>query len=109
MTAKNNKKSPKNNVFSAVISSVLGKHSIILALLFAALVIYFVATFISLQSKVDAAQNNVSMLNQAKDDWEEKNTELKEVLENGDEDAYFEKIARENDYAMPDERVYIDS
>lgn len=106
----NNTKAKKKNVFSAVLSSVLGKHSIILALLFAALVIYFVATFISLQSKVDAAQSNVTMLNQTKEDWEEKNTELKEVLENGDEAAYIEKIAREQyDYAMPDERVYIDS
>ena len=100
----------KRNVFSAAFSAVLGKYSIILMLLFAALVIYFVATFISLQSKVDAAQENVAVLNQTKEDWEEMNTELKEVLENGDEAAYIEKIAREQyDYAMPDERVYIDS
>lgn len=106
----NNTKAKKKNIFSAVLMSLLGKHSIILALLFAALVIYFVATFISLQSKVDAAQNNVAVLNQTKQDWEEKNTEIKEVLENGDEAAYIEKIAREQyDYAMSDERVYIDS
>lgn len=105
-----NTKSKKNNVFKTVLMSVLGKHSIILVLLFTALVIYFVATFISLQSKVDAAQNNIAVLNQTKDDLEEMNTEIKEVLENGDEAAYIEKIAREQyDYAMPDERVYIDS
>lgn len=109
MTA-NNAKNKKKNIFAAVFLAVLGKHSIILALLFAALVIYFVATFISLQSKVDAAQNNVAVLNQTKEYWEEMNTEIKEVLENGDEAAYIEKIAREQyDYAMPDERVYIDS
>lgn len=109
MNAKN-AKNKKNNVFKAVFLAVLGKHSIILALLFAALVIYFVATFISLQSKVDAAQDNIAVLNQTKDDLNEENTELKEVLENGDEAAYIEKIAREQyDYALPDERVYIDS
>ena len=99
----------KSNVASAVVLAVLGKHSIILVLLFAALVIYFVATLISLQSKVDAAQDNVASLSETKQDWEDENNNLKEVLENGDEAAYFEKIAREHDYAMSDERVYIDS
>ena len=105
MTAKNK----KNNFVSFVLGAVLGKFSIILALLFAALVIYFVATFISLQTKVDAAQANIDSLNQTKQELNDQNTELQEVLDNGDEKAYFEKIAREHDYAMPDERVYIDS
>ena len=72
------------------------KHSVILAVLFAALVCYFVATLISLQSKVRAEENALA--------------ELEMIIENGDEDAYIEKIAREQyGYAMPDERVYYDS
>ncbi len=108
MTAKNAKKK-KSNIFAILLAAILGKYSVILALLFAALVVYFVATFISLQSKVDAAQEHIDSLNQTKVEISELNEDYKEVLENGDEQAYFEKIAREHDYAMPDERVYIDS
>ena len=86
------------------------KHSIILAVLFAALVCYFVATFISLQTKVRAEEKAVNELKQTYQQQLDDNTELEMIIENGDEAAYIEKIAREQyDYAMPDERVYIDS
>lgn len=86
------------------------KHSIILAVLFGALVCYFVATLISLQSKVRAEEDAVDELKQSYQQQLNENAELEMIIENGDEDAYIEKIAREQyGYAMPDERVYYDS
>lgn len=86
------------------------KHSIILAVLFAALVCYFVATLISLQSKVRAEEDAVDELKNSYQQQLDENAELEMIIENGDEDAYIEKIAREQyGYAMPDERVYYDS
>lgn len=86
------------------------KHSIILAVLFAALVCYFVATLISLQTKVRAEENAVDELKQSYQQQLDENAELEMIIENGDEAAYIEKIAREQyGYALPDERVYYDS
>ena len=86
------------------------KHSIILAVLFAALVCYFVATLISLQSKVKAEEKAYEELSQTYQEQLNENAELEMIIENGNEDAYIEKIAREQyGYAMPDERVYYDS
>lgn len=86
------------------------KHSIILAVLFTALVCYFVATLISLQTKVSAEKEAVTELSRQHQQQLNENAELEMIIENGDEDAYIEKIAREQyGYAMPDERVYYDS
>lgn len=86
------------------------KHSVILAVLFAALVCYFVATLISLQTKVRAEEKAVNDLKNTYQQQLDDNAELEMVIENGDEAAYIEKIAREQyGYAMPDERVYIES
>lgn len=86
------------------------KHSIILAVLFVALVCYFVATLISLQTKVKAEEDAYVELSRAHQEQVDDNKELEMIIENGDEDAYIEKIAREQyGYAMPDERVYYDS
>lgn len=86
------------------------KHSIILAVLFAALVCYFVATLISLQTRVRAEENTVEELKASYQQQLNENAELEMIIENGDEAAYIEKIAREQyGYAMPDERVYYDS
>ncbi|MBQ3044664.1 MAG: septum formation initiator family protein [Clostridia bacterium] len=86
------------------------KHSIILAVLFTALVCYFVATLISLQTKVRAEREAVTELSRQHQQQVDENSELAMIIENGDEDAYIEKIAREQyGYAMPDERVYYDS
>ena len=86
------------------------KHSIILAVLFSALVCYFVATLISLQTKVRAEENAVDELKQSYQQQLDENAELEMIIENGDEAAYIEKIAREQyGYALPDERVYYDS
>lgn len=86
------------------------KHSIILAVLFCALVCYFVATLISLQSKVKAQENSVAELKAQYQQQLDDNAELQMVLDGGNEAEYIERIAREQyGYAKPEERVYYDS
>lgn len=86
------------------------KHSVILAVLFCALVCYFVATLISLQSKVRAQENAVAELSNQYEQQLADNAALNAVIENGGEADYIERIAREQyDYAKPEERVYYDS
>lgn len=86
------------------------KHSIILTVLFAALVCYFVATLISLQTKVRAQENFVEDLQAQYQQQVDENAELQLIIENGNESDYIERIARENyGYAKPGERVYYDS
>ncbi len=86
------------------------KHSVILAVLLCALVCYFVATLISLQAKVRAEENHVAELESQYQQQLDDNSALKEVIENGNEADYLERIAREQyGYAKPDERVYYDS
>lgn len=86
------------------------KHSIILAVLFCALVCYFVATLISLQAKVHAQETAVEDLQAQYQQQLDENSELELIIENGNESDYIERIAREQyGYAKPEERVYYDS
>lgn len=86
------------------------KHSIILGVLFCALVCYFVATLISLQTKVNAEETALKNLDTSYQQQQKENAELKMIIENGNEADYIEKVAREQyGYAKPDERVYYDS
>lgn len=86
------------------------KHSIILAVLFCALVCYFVATLISLQMQVRAQEDDVESLKAQYQQQLDDNSELQQLIEEGNESEYIEKIAREQyGYAKPDERVYYDS
>ena len=86
------------------------KHSVILTVLFAALVCYFVATLISLQTKVRAQENFVEDLQSQYQQQVDENAELQLIIDNGNESDYIERIARENyGYAKPEERVYYDS
>ncbi len=86
------------------------KHSIILGVLFCTLVCYFVATLISLQTKVRAEENSLEELKTAYQQQLDENAEIKMIIENGNEADYIEKVAREQyGYAKPDERVYYDS
>ena len=86
------------------------KHSIILGVLFCALVCYFVATLISLQTKVNAEESALENLKATYQQQLNENAELEMIIENGNESDYIEKVAREQyGYAKPDERVYYDS
>ena len=86
------------------------KKSIMLAVLLCALVCYFVATLISIQSKVRAQQNINDELAQSYQQQLDENAELEDRIANGEESENIERIAREQfGYADPDERVYYDS
>ena len=86
------------------------KHSVILAVLFCALVCYFVATLISLQSKVRAEEKAVADLKDSYQQQINENAELQMIINSGNEADYIERIAREQyGYAKPEERVYYDS
>lgn len=86
------------------------KHSVILGVLFCALVCYFIATLISLQTKVNAEEKALEDLKTSYYQQLEENADLEMIIENGNESDYIEKVAREQyGYAKPDERVYYDS
>jgi len=86
------------------------RNSIILAVLLCALVCYFVATLISLQSKVKAQEAVNQQLKETYSQQVEDNSELADIIENGNEADNIERIAREQyGYAKPGERVYYDS
>ena len=85
-------------------------HSIILGVLFFAVVCYFLATLISLQTKVNAEEKALDDLKATYQQQIIDNAELEMIIENGNEADYIEKVAREQyGYAKPDERVYYDS
>ncbi len=85
-------------------------HSIILGVLFFAVVCYFVATLISLQTRVKAEEKELEDLKTSYQQQINDNAELQMIIENGNEADYIEKVAREQyGYAKPDERVYFDS
>ncbi len=85
-------------------------HSIILSVLFCAVVLYFIATLISLQTEVNAEERSLDNLKATYEQQSNRNAELEMIIENGDESDYIEKVAREQyGYAKPDERVYFDS
>ena len=86
------------------------KRSIILIVLLCALVCYFVATLISVQTKVRAQQNINESLSATHQQKLEENAELEDRIKNGKEEENIDRIAREEyGYALPDERVYYDS
>jgi cell division protein FtsB len=86
------------------------KRSILLAVLLVALVCYFIATLISVQTKVKAQEKANIASQQTLQHIVDDNADKADRLENGDEDENIERIAREQyDYADPDERVYYDS
>ncbi|MBQ2841474.1 MAG: septum formation initiator family protein [Clostridia bacterium] len=86
------------------------KHSIILGVLFCALVCYFVATLISLRTTVSAEKKSLDNLKVSYQQQLDENAEIEMIIENGNEADYIEKVAREQyGYAKPDERVYYDS
>ncbi len=94
----------------AVTKTKDNKKSIILAVLLCALVCYFVATLISIQSKVKAQQNINESLSATYQEKLDENAELEERIKNGNEEENIDRIAREEyGYALPDERVYYDS
>lgn len=86
------------------------KRSVILAVLFLALVCYFVAVLISNNSKAKALENENAAAVSVEQSILDENEAIDDFNKNADEAEKFEVIAREQyGYAYPDEQVYIDS
>lgn len=85
------------------------KRSVLVAILVFAVICYFLATFISLRIKVRERKEANAELQSQYNQQVEANEQLSKVIEEGDEADYIERIAREEGYAKPGERVYYDS
>lgn len=93
-----------------VLKTKENRKSVLLAVLFLALVCYFVAVLISNNSKAKAQEaENMAGVSVEQSILAE-NEEIEDFIENADEEDKVERIAREEyGYAYPDEVVYIDS
>ena len=68
----------------------------------------FVFSLIKISTDIKKEQQMVESIAQQCDALEAENAELEAMLESGDKDAYIERVARENGYVKPNERVYVD-
>lgn len=86
------------------------KRSVLLAVLFLALVCYFVAVLISNNSKAKALESENASAAAVEQSINAENEAIRELESNADEAEKIEQIARnEYGYAYPDEHIYIDS
>ncbi len=75
----------------------------------AALAVFFVYvafSFVQIRVQINDKKEQLAVLEQKIAEQEAKNAELSELLENGIDEDYIAKIAREYGFAMPDEKVY---
>jgi len=83
--------------------------SFILTLAIIALIGYFVISLISLQMEKSEKAQQVAQAQATLQTKQEENEELENVLNEGDQSAYIERIARDVlGYVLPGERVYYD-
>ncbi len=70
----------------------------------------FIATIISLRAEAKEQEQYIAELESEYTSQMKENEALSQLIEQGDEADYIERIAREKyGYAMPEERVYYDS
>ncbi|MBO4446125.1 MAG: septum formation initiator family protein [Clostridia bacterium] len=70
---------------------------------------YFVISLVSLQMEKNEKAQQVAQAKATLAEKQEKNDQLSSVLEDGDDSAYIERIARDVlGYVLPGERVYYD-
>ena len=67
---------------------------------------YVAISFVRIQITINEKREQLAVLQEKIEAQEQTNAELSAMLENGIDDDYIAKIAREHGYAMPDERVY---
>ncbi|MBR2875536.1 MAG: septum formation initiator family protein [Clostridia bacterium] len=82
--------------------------SVILAVLFTAVAIYFAVSFFSVKKEISEKEAELNALVEQYEQQVAQNEELKKTIDENDEAALAEKYARENGYVKTDERVYID-
>ncbi len=68
--------------------------------------IYTLVSFIRIRMQINEKKAQLNAVNEKITTQQEKNGELNDLLENGITDDYIARIARENGYGMPSERVY---
>ncbi len=85
------------------------KKSFILRVALLLVTVYVVFSLVQLQIQVSDSNAKVSQAQEELEKQNNKNEELKRLLENGKEAEIVERIARERlDYVMPDEKVFYD-
>lgn len=84
------------------------KRNIVLIVAFALFTSYIGYHFVTLQLQISEQKAELAQLQQQCEETEISNEELNDILENGGERDYMEKIARDNGYVEPDERVFVD-
>ena len=83
--------------------------SFILTLAIIVVIGYFVISLVSLQMEKNEKSQQVAQAQATLAEKQEKNDQLKSVLEEGDDSDYIERIARDVlGYVLPGERVYYD-
>lgn len=80
---------------------------IITWVILAALVIYGLTNLVVLRAKTSEAEAQRDALNQQMLEMSSANEKMSRALENSEDDAVMEDIARENGYVYDDEEVYI--
>lgn len=86
-----------------VFSGIVFKVAVVLAS------VYLLVAFVGGQMQVAEKQRELEAVEAQVQQQTVKNAELQRLMESGDEDAYVERIAREQlGYARPDERVFVD-
>lgn len=76
--------------------------------LIAAIAIYFVVTFISVNNENSKKKEELEQLQSQYEQQIQQNKDLEKTIKENDEAEIAEKYARENGYVKTDERVYID-
>lgn len=84
------------------------RHSFIMTVLFISVAVIFVITVFSIYSEIKEHKAQVEQLQSQCDAQEAENDELQSMIDSGNLDEYKEKMARENGYIKPGDRVYQD-
>lgn len=82
--------------------------SIIALILCSCIVVYFVYSFIKVQSEINDKKAELTSLVNVHESQVAENKALEKAVSEGDEDTIAEEYARKKGYVMPDERVYVD-
>ncbi len=82
--------------------------SIIVFVLCACIVLYFVVSIVKKQIEINKNTDTRNELVSVLESRQAENEELEAAISEGDESALAEEYARKKGYVMPDERVYVD-
>lgn len=82
--------------------------SIIVFVLCACIVLYFVVSIVKKQIEINKNEDTRQELVSILESQQAENQELEAAISEGDESALAEEYARKKGYVMPDDRVYVD-